>query len=235
MKKRKTFICLIPARGGSKGILNKNIISLDGKPLISYVIETSIKSGIFDRIIVTTDSKRIAEISKQYGAEVPFMRPKELSTDKSLVEDTMVQALKYLEINDKRYDYVCLIQPTSPLVLPEDIQNSFNILISKKADMVVSVGESPINVRWARSLPEDMSMKVFSNNVCGTNKQCFENVHYLNGAIYMGKWDIFYNKKDYYRQNSYAYVMPYERSIDIDNLLDLKIVDFLVKDRKNVK
>jgi len=227
----KKILCLIPARGGSKGIPNKNIIDLNGFPLISYVINAAKKSGIFDKIIVTTDCKKIANISREYGAEVPFLRPKKLSTDKSLVQEAIVHALNYVKSYDKIYDYMCLIQPTSPLLLATDICNVLEILIKKNADMVVSVGESSINIRWARSLPKDMNMTVFASNVCGTNKQCFENVHYLNGAIYLGKWNIFYNKRDYYNKNTYAYIMPYERSIDIDNYLDLKIADFLLKDR----
>ena len=97
--------------------------------------------------------------------------------------------------------------------------------------MIVSVGESPINIRWARSLLKDLSMKNFNSGVCGTNRQNFENVHYLNGAIYLGKRDIFYKKKDYYKQNTFAYIMPYERSIDLDNELDLELIKFFIKRR----
>jgi CMP-N,N'-diacetyllegionaminic acid synthase len=163
---KDNIICLIPARGGSKGIPDKNIIDLNGKPLISYVITESLKSGIFDRVIVSTDSERIANVSKKYGAEVPFIRPKELATDESLVEDTITHALEFVKKTDKIYDYMCLIQPTSPLLIVEDICNVLKILNKKQADMVVSVGDSPINIRWARSLPEDNCMEVFSSNVC---------------------------------------------------------------------
>jgi len=228
------YICIIPARSGSKGIINKNIIDLEGYPLIYYAINAARKSNIFDRIIVSTDSKEIADISKKYGAEIPFIRPAKLSTDKSLVQDAIVHALKYVEEHDKKYEYVCLIQPSSPLMDFNDIINAKKILIDKKADMIVSVGESPINIRWASSLPEDLSMKNFGTGICGTNRQCFENVHYLNGAIYLGKWDIFYEKKDYYQQNTFAYVMPYEKSIDIDNKFDLKLVRYLMKVKNEI-
>jgi CMP-N,N'-diacetyllegionaminic acid synthase len=227
---KKTFLCIIPARGGSKGVLNKNIIDLDGCPLISYSINSAIKSGIFNRIIVSTDSKEIKKVAKKCGAEVPFTRPDYLSTDDSMVDQTMVHALKFIKDNDRVYDYVCLLQPTSPLLNYKDIISVKEMLFSKKADMIVSVGESPINIRWARSLPDDLSMKGFNVGVCGTNKQCFENVHYLNGAIYLGKWDIFYNKKNYYDQETYAYIMPYERSIDVDNELDLKLIKYFIKE-----
>ena len=227
------FICIIPARGGSKGIINKNIIDIEGHPLIYYTINAAIKSNIFDRVVVTTDSIKIGDISKKCGAEVPFIRPEYLATDDSRVDDSMVHALKYIEEYDKRYEYVCLIQPTSPLIDFEDIINVKKLLLEKEADMIVSVGESPINIRWARSLPEDLSMKNFSSGICGTNRQCFKNIYYLNGAIYLGKWNIFYEKKDYYQQNTFAYIMPYKKSIDIDNEFDLKLVRYLMKEKNN--
>ncbi len=103
------------------------------------------------------------------------------------------------------------------------------MLFEKKAEIIVSVGENPINIEWVISLPGDLSLNKFSGKVCGTNRQCFKKTYFLNGAIYLGKWDIFYNKLDYYSQKSYAYIMPYERSIDIDSYFDLKLVKFLMK------
>lgn len=228
---KNTFLCIIPARGGSRGIPDKNIIDINGKPLISYVINAVKKSNICDRIVVTTDSEEIAKVAKEYGADVPFLRPKYLATDESLTGDTVVHALKYIEKNDKKYDYVCYIQPTSPLLTSQDIQNSINLLFDKKADMVVSVGESPINIYWAKHISQDLSMKNFAINVCETNKQLFDDTYFLNGALYIGKWDIFYEKKNYYDQKTYAYTMPYERSIDLDNFFDLKLIKFLLKER----
>jgi len=229
---KKTFLCVIPARGGSKGIPNKNIIDINGQPLISYSIGTAYDCKIFDRIIVSTDSGEIAFHARTYNAEVPFVRPSELATDESRVEDAMVHALKHVEEYDKKYDYVCLLQPTSPLLESIDVINAKKMLFDKEADMIVSVSKSPINIFWAREIPEDLSMNSFDTDVCGTNKQCFENMYYLNGAIYFGKWDIFYNKKDYYKQNTYAYKMPYEKSIDIDTYDDLKLVEYFLKKSK---
>jgi len=230
MIKKKTFLCVIAARGGSKGIPDKNIIELNNNPLIYYVIKAAKESDIFDRIIVSTDSEKIAIVSKECGAEVPFLRPDYLASDDSIVEDTIVHALKHIEQHDKKYDYICFLQPTSPLIRFTDIKKAIDLLFDKKSDMIVSVGESPINIKWARYLSNNGSMKNFSSEVCGTNRQCFENAYYLNGAIYLGKWDIFYNKKNYYKQNTYAYVMPYSRSIDIDNYFDLKLVEFIMRE-----
>ena len=234
-KDNETFLCIIPARGGSKGIVDKNIIDINGFPLISYSMKAAKKSKIFNRIIVSTDFKEIVRIANDYGVEVPFVRPDSLATDDSRVEETICHALKYIEKYDKRYDYVCLLQPTSPLVEHDDIKKAKGLLFSKKGEMVVSVAKSPINVSWAKIVPDDLSMKNFSSGIYGTNKQCFKNVYYLNGAIYLGKWDIFYEKKNYYEQNTYAYIMPYERSIDIDNELDVKLASFFLKESIKVK
>ena len=230
----KSVLCIIPARGGSKGIVDKNIIDVNRYPLIHYIINAAKLFNRFDRIIVSTDSKKIESVAKREGVEVPFLRPSFLATDKSIVEDTIVHVLKFIEEKDKKYDYVCLLQPTSPLVKSVDIINVINMLFEKKAEIIVSVGENPINIEWTISLPEDLSLNEFSGKVCGTNRQCFKKTYFLNGAIYLGKWDIFYNKLDYYSQKSYAYVMPYKRSIDIDSEFDLELVKFLLKDKKSV-
>ena len=232
MIKKKTFLCVIAARGGSKGIPDKNIIELNNNPLIYYVIKAAKESDIFDRIIVSTDSEKIAIVSKECGAEVPFLRPDYLASDDSIVEDTIVHALKFIENEDKKYDYVCLLQPTSPLLEGHDIKKVKDILLKKKAEIIVSVGENPINIEWTISLSDDLSLNKLSGKACSTNRQNFEKTYFLNGAIYMGEWDIFYNKKDYYSQKSYAYIMPYEKSIDIDSEFDLKLVNFLMKDKK---
>jgi len=229
--KNSTYLCVIPARGGSKGIPNKNIKDLCDHPLIHYSIKAAIDSSIFDRIVVSTDSFDIAKIAVACGAEVPFLRPDCLATDKAMVEDVIVHLLKHVEKYDKRYDYICLLQPTSPLIEKADIIKANQLLLDKKAVMIVSVGESPINVSWSQEIPEDLSMRNFSFNMCSTNRQCFKGTYFLNGAIYMGKWDIFYNKKNYYEQETYAYKMPYDRSIDIDNEFDFKLAKFLLKER----
>jgi len=231
IKKTKQFLCIIPARSGSKEIPNKNIKKINSYPLIYYVVNAVKKSKIFDRIIVSTDSDRIAKIAKIYGADVPFLRPKYLSTDTSLIKETIVHLLKKVEKKDKKYDYVCLVQTTSPLLKKMDIINAVFFLINKKADMIVSVSKVPFNSNLIGVLPKDLSMKNFlSANKYQTKRQMFKTKYILNGAIYLGKWDIFYYKKDYYLQDTYAYIMPEERSIDIDSYFNLKIAKLLLKE-----
>ena len=233
MKKDNSFLCIIPARGGSKRLPNKNIVDLNGFPLISYSVKAAKKSNIFDRIIVSTDSKKIKDISEKYGAEVPFLRPKYLSTDKSLVEDALAHLLRNVEKKDKKYDYVCLVQCSTPMIIDSDFSNMVSILYSKKANMVVSVAKTPCNINWVGTLSKKLSMENFFS-FCKTNSQQFEQTYILNGAIYLGKWDIFYNKMNYYSKKTFAYIMPQQRSYDIDDIDDLKLVEFRLKNRNKI-
>ena len=232
MPSDKTFLCIIPARGGSKSIPNKNLVDINGRPLIYYSIKAVKDSNIFDKLMVNTDSKKIATIAKKYGAEVPFFRPKYLSTDKSLVQDVFVHALKFIEKKDKKYDYVCLVQPTTPLIIPNDFCNMVSILEKKNAKMVVSVTKTPCNINWVGRLSKKGSMENFSKRkIYDTLKEHFEETYLLNGAIYMGEWDIFYNRMNFYSNKTYAYIMPNERSVDIDSYFDLETVRYLMRKR----
>jgi len=224
------ILCIIPARSGSKGVRNKNIINLCGKPLISYVIESAISSEIFDKVVVSTNSEKISDVSKKYGAEVPFLRPEHLSTDESLVKDAIFYTLKNIE---EDYEYVCILQPSSPLLSSEDIKGAYSLLKDKKAEIVVSVCESPVNINWVGNISDDLSMKnFFSKDVCHTRRQDFNKCFCLNGAIYFGEQKIFYSKKDYYEQDAYAYIMSRERSIDIDSYEDLKMAEYFLKKKE---
>ena len=231
-KNKKKYLCIIPARGGSKRVPNKNIIDFGGFPLIYYSINAAKKSGVFDDIIVSTDSKKIQKIAQKYGAEVPFLRPKKLSKNESLVEDAVFYLLKYLEKEGRVYDYICLSQCSTPLVISEDFQNACSILNKKKANMVISVTKTPFNINWTSTLGKDLSMENFSN-CYATFSQQFEQTYILNGAIYFGENEIFYNKENYYSKKSFAYIMPNERSIDIDTHEDIKKAEYFLKLRKN--
>jgi len=225
----KTFLCIIPARGGSKSIPNKNVVDLNGRPLISYAIEAAKNSNVFDKVMVDTDSRKIAEVAKRYGAEVPFYRPKRLATDSSLVADALAHALKKIIKKGKKYDYVCLVQVTTPLMVLEDFQNMVSILENKKARMVVSVAKTPCNIKWVQTLSKTGSMEKFGKGIWNTRRQQFEQTYILNGAIYLGEWNIFYNKETYYSKDTYAYIMPQNRSVDIDCRFDLEFMEYLIK------
>ena len=226
----KSILCVILARGGSKGVPDKNIKKLNGRPLIYYTIKSIQEAGIYDRIILSTDSPMIADVAKKYGVEVPFMRPDYLASDTSIAQDAIEHALKWVEDNDKVYDYVQYIFPTAPLRTSEDLLKGIDILFDKNADMVISVCKTDHPAQWMNTLPSDYSLKGFvKKEYRQKNNQVLPDTYRLNGSIYVGRWDIFYNKMDWFEQNIVAYIMPRERSIDIDTELDFNLAEMLMK------
>jgi N-acylneuraminate cytidylyltransferase/CMP-N,N'-diacetyllegionaminic acid synthase len=230
--KGKTILGLIPARGGSKGLPGKNIKPLLGKPLIAWTIEQALASKYLDRVVVSTDDKEIAEISKKYGAEVPFIRPKELASDKAQGIDVALHAIDWLKKNDRRkqYDLLMLLQPTSPLSSTEDIDKTIELLFLKEAKAIVSVCEVDHHPLWANTLPEDGCMKDFiKREVRNKNRQELPVFYRLNGAIYLACCNYVKEQKSFFGEKTFAYIMPRERSIDIDNEIDFKLAEILTR------
>ena len=232
MYKNKTIIAIIPARGGSKGLPKKNIKELDGKPLIAYTIEVAEQSRIFDRIIVSTDDKEIAEVAKKYGAEVPFIRPAELATDSADAMDVVIHALKWFKNKGEDFDYVMKLQPTSPLRTEQDIINSMDLIIQKDGDSIISVSECEHHPFWSNTLGLDLKMNHFINKEIRKKKRQKLPIYYrLNGAIFLSKTDKLITTKEWYGENSYGYIMDSKRAIDIDSEFDFDIATFLIKKR----
>ncbi|MEA2015212.1 MAG: acylneuraminate cytidylyltransferase family protein [Actinomycetota bacterium] len=230
MYKGKTILGLIPARCGSKGLPRKNIKPLLGKPLIVWTIEQALASKYLDRVIVSTDDKEIVEVSKKYGAEVPFMRPKELATDEAKGIDVVLHTIDWIEKNDQLYDLVMLLQPTSPLRKSEDIDKAIELLILKKAKAIVSVCEVDHHPLWANILPEDGCMKGFiKTEIMNKSRQELPVFYRLNGAIYFAYCNYLKRQKSFFGRDTFAYIMPQERSIDIDDEIDFKLAEFLMK------
>ena len=233
MFKGRRFLALIPARGGSKGLKDKNIRQLNNKPLLAYTIEAAKESEIFDRIIVSTDSEKIAAVALKYGAEVPFMRPKELATDTASSMDVLIYTIELLQESNDKYDYVALLQPTSPLRTSQDIVGAVNLLIEKNANSVVSVCRVEHSPLWSNTLPEDLSLKDFIRpEIRNLRRQDLPIFYRLNGAIYIVKVSYILESKDFFGQESYAYIMPVNRSVDIDTELDLVLAEVLLQHEK---
>ena len=225
-------IGIIPARSGSKGLPNKNIRLLNEKPLMAYTIEAAKESGIFDEIMVSTDSTEYANIARQYGAEVPFMRSSENSRDASSSWDTVKEVIsKYMEKGILFNDF-CLLQPTSPLRTAEDIQRAYRMFDEKAATAVVGVCECEHSPLWSNTLNSNMELKDFVKPQDYLQRQKLEKFYRINGAIYIVNVNEFLKDMFIYREGSYAYVMPTERSIDIDNLLDFKIAEALLLEER---
>lgn len=225
-------IAIIPARSGSKGLPDKNIKNLCGKPMLAYSIEAAKNSGVIDVIHVSTDSDKYAEIARKYGADVPFLRSEKLSGDQAGTWDTVRYVLeKYRELG-KEFDMVTLLQPTSPLRLAEDIQNTEKLYREKNASAVIGVCEMEHSPLWSNTLPKDGSMNGFLSKVTNVQRQQLDTYYRINGAMYMINAEIIKNQDEIYGEGSYAYIMPKERSVDIDDQMDFKIAEMYMAERK---
>lgn len=212
----KTFVAVIPARGGSKGIKDKNIVPLKGKPLIWYCIDAAQKSGIFDRIVVSTDSPKIKDIVELYGIEV-IDRPEILAQDGTPTELAVTHALEQL---DETYDYVQLIEATAPLVTDLDFIEAANYLIESKADLLLGVCRSEHQVIFP--IGEGGSIRgAYPKEIRRKNRQSTPQMYFINGCIYVGKWDVFYEGKDFYDVDVRAFKMPQSVYCDINYRCDL--------------
>lgn len=223
---------LITARGGSKGIPRKNVIPLMGRPLISYTIKTALDSGVLDRLIVSTDDDEIAEVSRTWGAETPFMRPASLSGDLDPSYPVVVHALEWMaEHEGYRPDYVLLMQATSPLRTTEDLLRSVEIANANDADAVISVYQPKQHPLWMFELTDDGRFADFdpaSREL--TRRQSLKPLYMLSGSIYLVKRDVIMRQDNFYTDRTFALVVPRERSTDIDTMLDVRIVELTMTD-----
>ena len=224
----KKVLALIPARGGSKGINVKNIIELEGRPLISYSILAARDSKYIDSTVVTTDSKEIADISKMYGAEIPFMRPKELAGDRSTTLEAVLHALRLLK---QKYDILILLQPTSPLRTGQDIDAALETFIKNGCRALASVSEvhdSPVLMRRVKDNGE--MEKLLTNNYNSTiRRQDMPAIYRINGSIYINSIESI-DENTSFNDNLIAFVMTKEHSVDIDDYSDLAIAGYYLKE-----
>lgn len=225
------MLAIIPARGGSKGVSGKNIRLLCGKPLIAYTIEAAMVAKTIDRIIVSTDDAQIAAVAREYGVEVPFMRPKELAQDDSLAIDNYLYTINRLntELNGDYEEFTVLL-PTVPLRQAQDIEQACALFLSKKADSVISCTELPHPKEWIFDIRPDGTIQ--RDNSVDTrkmmNRQANRAGFIPNGAVFVLTYSLLKNKYSYYTDKTFAYVMPPERSVDIDSLFDFEYAQYLM-------
>lgn len=231
MYKDKKILAVITARGGSKGIPGKNIKSLAGKPLIAYTIEAAKQSEYLTRTIVSTDSEEIADISKTYGADVPFLRPDELAQDQSGSIEVIQHALTTLEQKDGEvYDYVMILQPTSPLRSAADIDASIQKIVDTSADSVMSMMELvDFSIPKLKVIADDQILSLqTSEGKASSRRQDLEKVYKRNCAIYLTKVHLI-KQGDLFGKISRPHIMPEERSVDINTLFDFAIAEALLQ------
>ena len=219
----KTFLAIIPARGGSKRLPRKNVLDLCGKPLIAWSIEAALKSKYISKIIVSSDDEEILNIAKEYKADF-IKRPDELASDTA----TTFDALKHTLENVEKYDYVVLLQPTSPLRTEKHINEAIELLEEKNADAIISVCEMEHSPLWSNILDENLDMSNFlSDEVLNKRSQDLPKYYRLNGAIYICKIDKFLqNRGFFFKDKVFAYIMDKKDSVDIDEEIDFKLAQF---------
>lgn len=222
-------LAIIPARSGSKGLADKNIKVLNGKPMLAYTIEAAKGTKMFDEIFVSTDSEKYAKIAVELGACVPFLRSDELSTDTASSWDVVKDAIiKYKELG-KEFDTVALLQPTSPLRTSDDIIKGYNEMQEKNANIIVGVCEVEHSPMWSNVLPDDNSFKDFINpNLTKQPRQSLPTYYRINGAVYIIRTKYLMCAEHIYAEGSYALIMPKEHSIDIDDKIDFTIAEAIM-------
>ena len=234
MYKGKTILGLIPARGGSKGLPRKNIKPLLGKPLIAWTIEQALASKYLDRVVVSTDDKEIAEISIKYGADIPFVRPKELTRDDSTTIDVIIHTLNWFENAGEKYDYLALLEPTSPLREKDDIENGIKKLIDNenRADSLVSVGEIALEHPFiSKEIDERGYVKPFykvPNNKIG-RRQELSKAYFPYGVLYLSKASAIKEYKTFYQKKTMPMFIERWQNYEIDDMWDFICIETILK------
>ena len=236
---KKNILCIILARKGSKGIKNKNIRDLNGHPLIAYTIYEAIKSKVFDKIVVSTDSNKIRKIAIKYGASAPFLRPANLSHSKAKAVDCDLHALKFAEKEYKKnFDYIVELMCTNPFKTSLDIKKVVSRQIKTNADSVIAVHKledhHPIRIKKIKNgLIKDFCLKEISE----TRRQDLRPFAYIrSGSIYSMRRDMLLKGIRYGTKKSFAYIIPNQRVVNIDEEMDLNFAQYFMKKiNKNIK
>ena len=222
-------IAIIPARGGSKRLPGKNIKILGDKPLIALTIDAAIRSKVFDHVFVSTDSEEIASISKQYGAEVPFLRPAELASDTATTNDVVTHLVDWYEAeSSNKVSTIAILQPTSPLRNAIHINEAFAEMEAKNAKAIVSVCELEHPIQFCNQLDSDKSMTGFIKQEDIKRTQDLSPTYRLNGAIYMFDRSYVGRMNEIYSEGTFAYIMDSKLSIDIDTQDDFDLAEYLL-------
>ncbi len=234
MISNKSVLALIPARGGSKGLPLKNIKPLLGKPLIAWSIEQAKACKYIDRVVVSTDDNAIAKIAVEYGAEVPFLRPAHLATDTASSIDAVIHAIKFFEKEGSVFDFLVLLEPTSPLRDSEDIDKALEELQRKNdAESIVGVSKV-VNVHPSFLFRiRNETIEPYSDQTFETiRRQDLDDLYFLEGSLYISYCSSLKKRNSFYHNATLPYIMPKYKSYEIDDLDDFIIVESLLAAKK---
>jgi pseudaminic acid cytidylyltransferase len=222
-------ICIIPARGGSKRIPRKNIKEFNGKPIIYYSIEAALKSGCFDKVIVSTDDNEISEIAKKYGANVPFVRPSELSSDYAGTIPVIKHAIEWMEDKYESIEDVCCLYATAPFVQSKVISTSYQQFKASKSSYCFSVASFPFPIQRAIQITEDNKISMFYPNYFNTRSQDLEESYHDAGQFYWGKAQAFKDELMLFSEVATPYILPRYLVQDIDTEEDWTRAEIMYK------
>ena len=220
------ILAIIPARGGSKGVPRKNIKLLAGKPLIAWTIEEAKKSKYISKLILSSEDDEIINVAKEYGCEVPFKRPVELAQDNTPGIDAILHAIEQCP----GYDYIILLQPTSPLRTSEDIDDFISYFINQNVNACVSVCEPSKSPYWMYQLNNQNDLiPLLTEHGSANRRQDLPKVFALNGALYIANIEWLMKNKNFVTDETVGYIMPTNKSYDIDTIEDFMICEYLLK------
>lgn len=225
MIQKKRVLAMIPARGGSKGIKNKNIIEVKGKPLIAYTIEAAKKSKYIDTVMVSTDSEAIKDVALQWGAAVPFMRPEELASDAAKTIDAVMHTVNFYREHADIYDYFVLLQPTSPLRSAEDIDGAIEKFLNCGERDLASISEVTDSPVLIRKIVDSTIMEKLLDVTSTVRRQEMPKYYRINGGIYITKIDKLSSEMSF-NDSSVYYLMKKQHAIDIDEYVDLAVLEY---------
>jgi CMP-N,N'-diacetyllegionaminic acid synthase len=228
-------LTVVPARSGSKGLPGKNIKTLIDKPLLAWSVQQGLASKYVDEVIVSTDSEEIAEIAKQYGASIPFLRPSELARDETSTADVLIHLIDTLETGGQHYDYILLLEPTSPLRETSDIDAAFGKLLATQ-DASCIVGISAVESQhpmFCVSVTEEGFLRS-GNDFKVLRRQEIAPLFFYEGSLYISEIPVYKRLKNFYHNNTLGYIMPKWKSYEIDDATDFLIVESILKNKKIV-
>ena len=233
MIEEKKVLAVIPARGGSKGLQNKNILPLVDKPLIAWSIEAAQKSRFIDQCIVSTDDVKISNIAKKYGCEVPFKRPAHLARDESTTFDVLKHSINFFKKQSIEFDYLVLVEPTSPLRSSTDIDNAILSLHNKRdiADSIVGVSKiEATHPAFSLRIKKNSLIKPYiGNSFRVLRRQEIEELYFFEGSIYISDVKILLKEKTFYHEKTLPYIVPRWQSLEIDEMIDLMTAETILK------
>jgi CMP-N,N'-diacetyllegionaminic acid synthase len=233
--KQKKVLAIIPARGGSKGLPGKNVRLLNGVPLVAWPIKTALNSRYVDRVVVTTDDPAIAKVALEYGADVPFIRPAEFAKDTSPSSEAVIHALKFCMAVDGDYDYVVLLEPTSPLTEAADVDKALEALVASEG--LAIVGTSKVQAShpaYCATIGADNFLRPYNRESFAKpiRRQDVDDVYFFEGSLYISEVKKYLATETFYHERTLPYIVPAWKSLEIDTLLDFLKIETIVKNKE---